>query len=135
MIKDILMEKRRTITELKDSLMDVNSAYSELSEKKDRATKKIAELMVFKKEHEKRRDEFLKRIDSKIPDEIIGGRFEVYKYWLAESFIVDKYNRFDGVVDSDVFVDQVALYKGIDKAVEDIKKEVEDEEKGDRENT
>jgi predicted nuclease with TOPRIM domain len=120
-LKGQMIQRRKVIAEMKQTIMDLNNGYSLLAEKKDKATKHVATLAVANKELESRRDEFIKRLKSKIPDDVIGGRFENYKYWLAEPFIVKEYKKWHGVNDREAFVDQFAVYRGLDKVLEDEK--------------
>ena len=108
-LKDGMMIKRKTITDLKNGVMDLNS--------------RLDILIKTNNELKTRRDEFLKRLKSQIPDNVIGGKFENYKYWLAESFIVDKYKHYHGVDDNEVFVDQFAVQRNLSKVLKDEEKE------------
>lgn len=128
LIKDILMKKRHIISDLSQNLTKTVNDLNLIAEKKERASKHIEKLVKSNKELERRRDEFIKRLKSKVPDEVIGGRFENYKYWLAESFIVEDYKSYNGVNENETFVDQFAVYRELDKVLSD--KVVSDEKKG-----
>lgn len=113
MIKGFMIQKRKQIEELKAKIMLMNNDYSDLNK--------------IKIELERRRDEVIKRLKSEIPDGVIGGRFENYKYWIAEPFIVDKYENFVGVNPNEAFVDNFAVMRKLERVVKDEqKREAED---------
>ncbi len=124
-LKDQMIFKRKVITELKSNIMKQNEEYSKLSEKKDKASKHVVRMSNARKELESRRDEFLNRMKSKIPDDIIGGRFEDYKYWLAEPFIIKEFTRHMKVKEGTTFIDSFAAYRGISKVLDDEEKRKE----------
>lgn len=129
LFKDMLIAKRKEITKLKECIMNQNNKYSKLAEKHKKASNHVATAINAKKQLERRRDEFLKRLQSKIPDEVIGGRLENYKYWLAEPFIVEKYDEHHKVDEKTTFVDHFAAYRGIDKVLREVENEIKGEEK------
>ena len=99
-LKDQMINKRKLIKSMSKNIVDTCNDFNLLGvkcdkvvEKKAKASKLIATLKITMGETKRRREEFLRRLDSKIPDEVIGGRFENYKYWLAEPFIVDEYEQ------------------------------------------
>ena len=122
------------IWDLKKELKDVSESFikaieehkiemAKIADKHEKASKHIAE---FKKSHTelvKRRDEFLKRLKSKIPDEVIGGKFENYKYWLSEPFIVVKYEPYISINDRDVFIDPFSATRGIINIIDNKEEE------------
>lgn len=65
-----------------------------------------------------RRDEFLRRLQSKIPDDIMSESFENYKYWLSEPFIIEKYKSYIEPKDKDVYIDRLSAIRGIDKVLD-----------------
>lgn len=126
-LKGQLIGKRKSIEEIKTRLIDLNSKHSILTEKKEKASKHIAKLVVANRELKRRRDESIKRLRSEVPDEVIGGRFENYKYWIAEPFIVEKFTSYNGIQDRELFIDQFAAYRGLNKVLTDEqKREAED---------
>jgi len=118
-LKDNLMNKRKLLKNISENLVKTINQFNIVSEKKARASKKIAELVGTSKQLIRRRDEFIKRLKSAIPDEVIGGRFENYKYWLAEPFIKDEYVEHKEVNDNTTFIDSFSAYRGITKVLKD----------------
>jgi len=125
-LKDQMINKRKLMKAMSKNIVDICNDLNLLQdkivllrEKKDRASKKVAEQVGIRKQLEKRRDEVLRRLKGKIPDEVIGGRLENYKYWIAEPFIVDDYIQHLKVDDKTTFVDSFAAYRGISKVIDD----------------
>lgn len=75
-----------------------------------------------------RRDEFLKRLKSKVPDDVLGGQFEDYKMWIAEPYIVKEFEPYKPKSDRDVYIDPHSLLKSIPKMVKKIENPKEEEE-------
>jgi len=128
-LKNQMINKRKLIKAMSKNIVDtcndlnlLNDKFTKLQEKKDKASKKIAEQVGIRKQLEKRRDEVLRRLKGKIPDEVIGGRLENYKYWIAEPFIVSDYTQHLKVDDKTTFVDSFAAYRGIAEVLEDEQK-------------
>lgn len=128
-LKDQMINRRKLIKSMSKNIVEIcsdlnllNEKLVKVEEKKARASKKIAELMNLHKQYERRRNEVIKRLESKIPDEVIGGRLENYKYWIAEPFIVDEYVEHLKVDEKTTFVDSFAAYRGIAKVLEDEQK-------------
>ena len=85
-LKGMLMNRRKTIKELKDNLLKTVNDLNLLEGKKKKGEIYIAELT-------KRRDEFLRRVQSPVGDANVD-RLEDYKFFLSEPFIVDKFEKF-----------------------------------------
>lgn len=92
---DILTDKVKIMEYIKNEARRYKSYYEELK---------------------KRRDEFIKRIDGKIPDNVIGGHFENYKFWLAQPFIEKDYEEYTNVEDTSLFIDGHATIKALSRA-------------------
>lgn len=108
---------------IKEAMVIYDEAIADLEkvkEKKDKASKRISVQKKTIKELERRRDEFLLRLKSKIPDTIISRTFDKYKYWLAESFIVDKYEPYVMVDDKSVYIDEISAMKGFSKILDKV---------------
>jgi len=118
-LKDNLANKRKLLKTISENLVKTVAQFNIISEKKDRASKKIAELVNIGKQYDRRRNEVIKRLESKMPDDIISGRFEDYKYWIAEPFIVDQYDEHKKINDNITFIDSFSAYRGIAKVLED----------------
>jgi len=118
MIKGMLMEKDKKIDVLTKDLVETVNEYNILGEefeklkiKKDKASKIICELT-------KRRNEFLKRVNTPVPDAEITN-FPDYKYWLAQSFIVDNFEPFNPKDDK---IDMVSSIKGLATVLREAEK-------------
>ena len=126
LLKDQLITKRKeakimskTIVDTCDNINLLQDKIVSLQEKKKKAEIHIAELVG-------RKNEVLRRLKSKIPDEVIGGRFENYKYWIGQPFIVENYFAHLKVDDTATFIDSFAAYRGLAKVLEDEKKDIKD---------
>lgn len=106
--KDQLIAKRKRIDDLHN---DLNKSVGE----NIRNHKKYKDALVFAEETEKRRREFISRLEQKVPDEILNGGFDMYKFWLAESFIVEKYTVYKGQKLDKVYIDNISAMKGFSK--------------------
>lgn len=126
-LKDQLIYKRKVEFELREELRKVVKEnidnFHEFEEFIKSATEEITKANNMSEELLKRRDEFLMRLESKIPDDVIGGDFSTYKFWLAESFISPNYKPYKPVDDKEVFIDTI-------KARHIIKGLKDDKEKG-----
>lgn len=118
MIKGLLMEYQKKTDVLSKELIDAVNEYNILGEelekvktKKESATKIIHELS-------KRRDEFLKRVYAQVPDAEISN-FSDYKYWLAQSFIVDNFVPFNTKNEN---IDMVSSIKGLATVLREAEK-------------
>ena len=103
-LKGQLINRRKLIREVKERLMELNNEYSRVVEKKEKASRHIEKLVKANRELKRRRDESIKRLRSEIPDEVIGGRLENYKYWIAEPFIVENFQSYHGVKNKELFI-------------------------------
>jgi len=111
-----MIEKRKLIDELKKRIIETDKdlsdaieenhkfkeGYDKLEEKKEKATQHIAIMA-------KKRDEFLKRILSKTPDDIITADFNTYKTWLMEPFMEKAFMPYEPVDERSVFIDGYSM--------------------------
>lgn len=119
-LKDQLMARRKTIKELKDNLIKTTNDLNLLGDKKKKAEIFISQLI-------KRRNEFLRRIESKTYIDI--NSMADYKFFLSEPFIKDHYDSYNPNIDD---VDRPSIIKGLGKVLDDMdlkKSEEKDESK------
>ncbi len=109
-LKDQLYNRRHTIEELKNNLVESVNSINLINAELDIMCKSVDELKA-------RRDEFIKRLQSPTPE---ANNFPDYKYWLSESFIVDNYTpyKFD-----DTHIDGVSAIKGLGNILKEMDKE------------
>lgn len=118
MIKGMLMKKDKKIDVLKNELVGAVNEYNNLGEKVDKLEKKKASASKIICELVNRRDEFLKRVNAPVPDAEVST-FADYKYWLSESFIVDKYTHYDP---KDESIDIDSTIKGLATVLREAEK-------------
>lgn len=110
-------EIRIVLNKLENAIKTKNVLYKERNiavEKKDKATKHITEMVG-------KRNEFLKRIQGKIPDDMPAQRFDVYKIWLMEPFMEETFTPYVPTSSSEVFVEGYSAAKGLIEVMKDIK--------------
>lgn len=124
---DKLQQRTYKVDSYKDALDEAIRTHDEVvkklevvTKKREKASKLISVLVKTTKELNARRDEFLSRLKSKMPDDVLSQSFPKYKYWLAESFIVDKYTPYDGVEDKAVFIDEDSAKRGFSPILDKI---------------
>ena len=122
-LKGMLMMKRKTITELKDNLVKTVNDLNLLGEKLDtvEVKKKKAEILI--SQLVKRRDEFIKRIESKTYIDI--NSMADYKFFLSEPFIKDHYDPYNPKIDD---VDRPSIIKGLGKVLDEMELKKTDDE-------
>jgi hypothetical protein len=113
MLKDLLIHRRKKYGILKKELIqavkeniDNHKLYKDAIEKKKKASKHIANMVT-------KRNEFLKRIQGKIPDDVISGKFDTYKVWLMEPFMEESFIPYKPSSDREVFIDGQSAIKGL----------------------
>ena len=69
-----------------------------------------------------KRNEFLRRIQGKMPDDVITTNFDSYKVWLMEPFMEETFVPYEPSSERNVFIDGYSAAKGIIKVSDDALK-------------
>ena len=114
-LKGQLMKRRKIIKELNDNLVKTTNDLNLLGDKKKKAEIFISQLI-------KRRDEFLRRIESKTYIDI--NSMADYKFFLSEPFIKEHYDSYNPNIDD---VDRPSIIKGLGKVLDEMELKKSDE--------
>lgn len=102
------------------NLLDAKKDIDWLREKKDRASKHISGLVGHVKNLEGKIAEFMVRITSKMPDDVITGNFLDYKNWLTEPFVKKIYIPYTLVNEKKAFIDEDSAKIGFGRVLDKI---------------
>lgn len=127
--------KRKLIEELKESIMSLMSEMNDYVVARDNAIAQRDEAlnnydMMLNEfaEAEARRDEVINRLQSPIPDEIIGSKkMSEYKFWIAQPLIDVEFKKYVPKDPDETFVDGISAIQNMGGIIAEGKRKRETE--------